>query len=99
MGGLLACGNANANANASSSSKPTKKADGKTAKGKKSMGRRAKGKGAALPEDAHHCFHCQSEGAKMRCSQCHRAWSASLSTAAYATKNAPPRPKARRMRF
>ena len=32
-----------------------------------------KGK-AAAPEDAHRCFHCQSEGAKMCCSQCHLAW-------------------------
>ena len=44
--------------------------DDKKAKGKTSK----KGKGAAAPEDTHHCFHCQSEGAKMCCSQCHRAW-------------------------
>eukprot|EP00618_Florenciella_parvula_P031728 CAMPEP_0119516806 /NCGR_PEP_ID=MMETSP1344-20130328/33891_1 /TAXON_ID=236787 /ORGANISM="Florenciella parvula, Strain CCMP2471" /LENGTH=621 /DNA_ID=CAMNT_0007554341 /DNA_START=397 /DNA_END=2262 /DNA_ORIENTATION=- len=33
-----------------------------------------KGKGAAEAEETHRCFHCQSEGAKMCCSQCHRAW-------------------------
>ena len=43
----------------------TKKAKSKT--GKK------KGKGA-VPEDTHPCYHCQSKGAKMCCSQCHRAW-------------------------
>ena len=34
-----------------------------------------KGKGAALPEEAHRCFHCQTESAKMMCcSQCNSAW-------------------------
>ena len=32
-----------------------------------------KKKGAAQTE-THPCFHCQSEGAKMCCSQCHRTW-------------------------
>ena len=48
--------------------KPTKTAKGKT--GKKGK----KGKGAAEPEETHRCFHCESEGATMCCSQCHRAW-------------------------
>ena len=54
------------------SSKPTKMARGATGKkGKKGK----KGKGAAAPpEDTHRCFHCQSDGAKMCCSQCHLAW-------------------------
>ena len=42
--------------------------------GKKGKGKTAKGKGAAPPEETHRCFHCQSDGAKMCCSQCHRAW-------------------------
>ena len=39
---------------------------------KKGNGKR-KGMGAAEPE-THRCFHGDSEGAKTRCSQCHRAW-------------------------
>ena len=61
-------------ANATTSSKPTKtvkRITGKTAKTAKGKG---KGKAAAPPEDTHRCFHCQSDGAKMCCSQCHRAW-------------------------
>eukprot|EP00618_Florenciella_parvula_P016536 CAMPEP_0119530834 /NCGR_PEP_ID=MMETSP1344-20130328/44637_1 /TAXON_ID=236787 /ORGANISM="Florenciella parvula, Strain CCMP2471" /LENGTH=76 /DNA_ID=CAMNT_0007570927 /DNA_START=111 /DNA_END=337 /DNA_ORIENTATION=- len=45
--------------------------------GKPGPARTKKGKGngkAAAPEETHRCFHCQSEGAKMCCSQCHRAW-------------------------
>ena len=34
----------------------------------------SKGKKAASPVETHRCFHCQSDGARMCCSQCHRAW-------------------------
>ena len=40
----------------------------------KKKGGKKKGKGAAASEDTHRCFHCDSEGAKMCCSQCKRAW-------------------------
>ena len=45
---------------------------GKGREGSKKKGK--KGKGAAAPEDTHRCFHCDSEGARMCCSQCHLAW-------------------------
>ena len=34
----------------------------------------AKGKKGKTATETHRCCHCQSEGAKLRCSQCHRAW-------------------------
>ena len=41
----------------------------------KGKGGEGKGKkGAAAPEDTHRCFHCDSEGARMCCAQCNRAW-------------------------
>ena len=43
-------------------------------KGKKGKNRKGKGKKGNGAEESHPCFHCQSEGAKMCCSQCHRAW-------------------------
>ena len=47
---------------------------GKRAKGGAKGGKTgAKGKGGDAPE-AHRCFHCQSEGVKRFCSQCHLAW-------------------------
>ena len=39
----------------------------------KGHGKKKGGKKAAETE-THPCFHCQSDGAKMCCSQCHRAW-------------------------
>ena len=51
-------------AHARSPTMPTKRVQRKAGK---------KGKGATEPE-SHPCFHCQSEGAKMCCSQCHLAW-------------------------
>ena len=50
----------------SSKGEVTKKQGGKKGKGKK--------KANAPPEDTYRCFHCQSDGARMCCSQCHRAW-------------------------
>ena len=40
----------------------------------KTKGKEKKGKKATAPEETHRCFHCQSDGARMCCSQCHRAW-------------------------
>ena len=45
---------------------------GKGQSEKKGNGK-GKGIGAAEPK-THRCFHGDSEGAKMCCSQCHRAW-------------------------
>ena len=42
--------------------------------GTKTKGKEKKGKKATAPEETHRCFHCQSDGARMCCSQCHRAW-------------------------
>ena len=54
-------------ANTGSSTKPTKTS-------KKAMGKTGKGKTGAAEPEAHPCFHCHSEGARMCCSQCHLAW-------------------------
>ena len=49
-------------------------ADPTTVPKTKTKGKEKKGKKTATPEETHRCFHCQSDGARMCCSQCHRAW-------------------------
>ena len=57
----------------SEASSPTKASGAKTRRGGAKGGKGKKG-GAADDAETYPCFHCETEGAKMCCSQCHSAW-------------------------